>query len=1407
MSAHYADSDFLGKLRHHNLEALVNGKSVPVVVNRVVQGQWQINFYREFDSVLFKDNVLHDKILKLIQFVESKNFGAGFRREVIIESFPFLCGVRPEEKSISIGNRRLSRELALLKLHEINPIVVDGETDKLFFHLKEHVEKISTLSPKNFPSEIEWVSFENNLPEFWETEKWDDVNEASGTVLKKLVKSVGDYNSSIFEKVSDYGLTLTAQFDLIRVHLLKFLALLPSLDHDRSGKEVKRNLLESLRRLIHDSKSIDTTKKRGVRPLPLYLITVFKVTYQVAAYMPPSLLARTVRFMVRTMAKRFIAGESIATAHDTIGYLRRTKREATLDQLGELVVSQKEADEYFEKVLQLIHGLKHHIPKGQKNKAGILNAHVSIKVSALSHDFRPEAFDATFSKVAPRLKRILQEAEREEVFINVDAEHYQYRDLVLAIYRKVLLETPELKNYDQTGIVVQAYLRDGSSHLDDVIALARERKIRMPIRLVKGAYWDAETIEGEAHQFVPPQFLNKEESDIHFRQLCHKTLKNYDYLQLALASHNLQDHAFAESLRELRFPQAPVIEHQCLHMTYEALSNGLAKMGWPVRNYMPIGNLLVGMAYLVRRIMENSSQVGVLSIMRSHQKASGLISPIEIHKQKRKEGTITFDSFLIQTKSDFSPVRPLKLHQVSERRDFEGEILSLLSQVEKKQEELQTKNGKKIVCSSRPSLLLDVIQENSNADAIEAVQKAETGLLNSFWGKQSHVLSRVAALLKASDLMLLKRNKLAALIVLEAGKTMGEALGDVDEAIDFINFYTREEIRLQLSGEKITNRGVFAVIAPWNFPLAIPCGMTVAPLIAGNAVILKPAEQTPLIGKALYDLLIEAGVPDDILYLIQGDGEIVGAPLVSHKRTAGVVFTGSKNVGTWIYRHGGKDIITHYSQQFPMQKKIITEMGGKNAIIVTNNCELDETISGILYSAFGHAGQKCSAASRVIVHREVKDALVVRLVQAIKDLKVGEALDPSTTVNPLISEEDQERVRKAVEEAKEEAIKVQGKILVDRSFEKLPGFCVGPALFELPSAQAKKKDSWAQKEIFGPVIHLMEYESLVEAVELFNGTEYALTGGIYSQSQDDINFLIKFLRAGNLYVNRPNTGARVGIEPFGGFKMSGTGPKAGGTEYMKEFHFTLPSQEIPMEEARFAADSGYELIQPRPSLISVAGRIARFETFAHSFLEQFEMYMGSVSEKEKTKLAGFVTWIKGNLEEYLHGKHLNYVIPGQLSYNDKSLIRENGLFITVSGNPSLKSIHYLFGALSLGCGLSIACVTEESYTSWRGILDLAWKAGFSKANLDCSLVSKETVKELCKRPYYSFMYAGRFHQFHDALYENILEGKALTDTMRLVLSESDGLSIATPENVLDQFVWTRSLAINTMRHGAPLELN
>lgn len=1381
---------------------------VPKVVDRVLENDWQIFFYGEFEAQVFPGGALSPEIQSLMDFSIEKRKQKPFRREAVIDLFPFLCGVRPEEKAIYIGNRRLSRELTLLKAFEgLGGQSLDPQDEKDLFKLRTHVEKISTISSASFPSEIEWVSFRESLPDIWQDEDWKDINDAADILFKELVTKVSDYRPSLFERVSDYGLTLTAKFDLIRVHLLKFLALLPSLDHDRSGKEVKRNLLESLRRLGEDSDALKDQRKRGSRPLPFHLSFLFGAALQIAAVLPAQLLATVVRHLVRKMAKRFIAGESISTSNKTLKELRATNRQCTLDQLGELVVSSKEADEYFEKVLQLIQGLRQHIPKGEKNSAGILNAHVSIKVSALCHDFRPQAFGATYEIVAPRLRRILLEAKREEVFINVDAEHYHYRDLVLEIFGKVLLETPELSDFDQTGIVVQAYLRDGAQHLDDVIALARRRGIRMPIRLVKGAYWDAETIEGDAHQFVPPQFLNKEESDIHFRQLAYKSLENHEDIHLAIGSHNLQDHAYVESVRALRFPEAPVIEHQCLHMTYEALSHGLAKMGWPTRNYMPIGNLLVGMAYLVRRIMENSSQVGVLSIMRSHQKASALQSPVKALQEKRQSGRIAFDGVLTQLQSDFAPARPLRLHLRHELSSLAGALESFKKVLHERQAEFAASADEKVACSSDPALIVGTYRKSSEAEAARELQRLTRGLESSGWGRKENTLQRISIMLSLADRMLLARSELSALIIYEAGKTMTEALADVDEAIDFINYYSRQELKIQLQNERISNRGVFSVIAPWNFPLAIPCGMAVAPLVAGNGVILKPAEQTPLIGEKLYDMLLSSGVPSDVLALIQGDGAEVGAPLVSDPLSAGVVFTGSKGVGQWIYQKAGSQVIEHHHDQVPMQKKIITEMGGKNAVIVTNNCELDETISGILYGAFGHAGQKCSAASRLIVHREVKDALVARLVLAMKDLKVGESFDPSTSINPLISEADQGRVRKSVEEAKDEAIRVGGKIHCDRSFEKLPGFCVGPALIELPKGQASKKESWAQREIFGPVIHLVEFDSLIEAIELFNGTEYALTGGIYSQSQDDIDFLLKFLRAGNLYVNRPNTGARVAIEPFGGFKLSGTGPKAGGSEYLWQFHFAQNQNLYQDPKVEFAQDSGYELLVPRPSLISITGRISRFEAFTKELMEKFELILGSVSERDKAQLRDFSQWIGGNLEAYLNGRHPNFLIPGQLSYNDKSLIKDSGLFVAVSGKPNVKSLHYFMAALALGSGVAVACVSESAYASWKGLLEIAWKAGFSKANLDISLVGPQKLQALLKNPKFSYVYAGQISSYRSELYQDLLPSEALTEFMRTILSEVDGISLAEPSLVLDQFVWTRSFAINTMRHGAPLELS
>ncbi|MBY0517103.1 MAG: bifunctional proline dehydrogenase/L-glutamate gamma-semialdehyde dehydrogenase [Bacteriovoracaceae bacterium] len=1322
-----------------------------------------------------------------------------FRREIQIKAFPILLGVNPLTKKIHAGSRRLARELALLDSLEIE--------NNISQELKEHSEAISVLDSREFPTEWEWVSQTENLADWSDKQKWKEVEELTSEKLRHLVKHVQSYQPTLFERVSDWGLGLTATFSLIRIHLLKFLALLPSLDHDKEGFEVKRNLIESLRRLLEDDQKLRQkgVKIGGARALPRVYISSLTIGLQVVRFLPAKLLANIVRSLVKKMARRFIAGESIASSDKTLKTLHDSRREATLDQLGELVVSEEEADEYLKRVLSIVHGLKIHVQPGERNRAGINKAHVSIKVSALASDFKPQAFDYTYKLVAPRLKKILVEAKREQVFINVDAEHYHYRDVVLKIFRKVLIDTPELEGWGDCGIVIQAYLRDGASHLRDVVKLAKERKVRMPIRLVKGAYWDAETIEAQVHSHHAPQFLNKEESDLHFRQLAYLAFENEEHIQLAVGSHNLQDHCFIEALRQIYFPNAPVIEHQCLHMTYEALSHGLAKMGWPTRNYMPIGNLLVGMAYLVRRIMENSSQVGILTIMRSHNKKDAFQNPITTHEQKISQGVIQRDDLEAKLDSGFKNCTPLRLFIDQERDLFVRELEALKERLQNQQESFSKTEGLKVISSSHPEMIVGVINEKTADEAKVVIDEIHHQLgAGNGWSEKPRSF-RLGVMLKAADKMWMERQKLSALIVYEAGKSWSEALGDVDEAIDFINFYVREELRLARKLEASHPRGVIGVIAPWNFPLAIPCGMAVAPLIAGNAVILKPAEQTPLIAQELAHLLYECGVPKSALAFLPGDGEQVGAPLVTSPLVSGIVFTGSKNVGQWIYRNAANQLVKHPLLNSWQTKKVITEMGGKNAIIVTNNCEQDETVSGILYSAFGHAGQKCSACSRVLVDEEVKDSLLKRLVKAIGDLEVGPATTASVLINPLISSADQLRVRQAVLAAKDEAEKFGGKVWIDRSQEEQGNYCVGPVLIELPKERATHPDSWAQREIFGPVVHIVAYNNLDEAIELFNSTEYGLTGGIYGQSQDDIDYLIQSVKCGNLYVNRPNTGARVAIEPFGGFKLSGTGPKAGGRDYLMNFHVQVSSQKAHSVQA-WGKGSGYRFESPKPSGLSLASRQMRLSKLSQLILERFESLTGGVGEVQKRYLKQFIDWASSDLTSFIQLTHPNHTIPGQLSYDQNDLSRESVLFLMNEEKPHLAALLHLFSALAVGSGVAICCANQENYSNWKLICDLAWQSGFAKNNLDVYLTGKEEVQVILNDSSLSAVYISGAEDFVREALQISLPQESLKTNMRAIYTDYEHPQFGHWSDWLNQYLYTRSFAVNTMRHGAPLEL-
>jgi RHH-type proline utilization regulon transcriptional repressor/proline dehydrogenase/delta 1-pyrroline-5-carboxylate dehydrogenase len=433
---------------------------------------------------------------------------------------------------------------------------------------------------------------------------------------------------------------------------------------------------------------------------------------------------------------------------------------------------------------------------------------------------------------------------------------------------------------------------------------------------------------------------------------------------------------------------------------------------------------------------------------------------------------------------------------------------------------------------------------------------------------------RAELLFKSADVMRRRRFELAAWEVFETAKPWREADADVAEGIDYCDYYAREMLRLDaprrrdVPGESNATfyepRGVAVTIAPWNFPLAILCGMTAAALVAGNTAIMKPAEQSAVIAAKLMDVFEEAGFPAGVVNYLPGVGEEIGPALVGHPDVSMIAFTGSRGVGLSIQKEAAE---VHEQQGQDHIKRVITELGGKNAIIIDDDADLDEAVHGVVASAFGYAGQKCSACSRVVALAGVYDAFLSRLVEATRSLKVGPADDPAYSVGPVIDDDARRRIVETIERGKSE-----GKLAYSADVASLAeeGCYVGPTIFSDVPPGAKI----AQEEIFGPVLAVIRARDLTDALAIANGTKYALTGGVFSRSPANIERVRREFRVGNLYVNRKTTGALVDRQPFGGFKLSGTGPKAGGRDYLPQFMVARTITENTLRRGFAPTESG-----------------------------------------------------------------------------------------------------------------------------------------------------------------------------------------------------------------------------------------
>src|SRR5213079_544727 len=585
-------------------------------------------------------------------------------------------------------------------------------------------------------------------------------------------------------------------------------------------------------------------------------------------------------------------------------------------------------------------------------------------------------------------------------------------------------------------------------------------------------------------------------------------------------------------------------------------------MGYRVREYCPIGELLPGMAYLVRRLLENTSNEGFLrakfaenvpakELLRDPKE---LIKPAvaRIAGSNQKNG-----ASLRAAAGDIFRNAPLVSFIY---KDSQDKMQSALREVRKRFGEKHSLyiGGKKIwtnnlTPSVNPVAPTEIVGYGTEAgvdEAERAVKAARAGFEKWRW---TPFEERAQLLERAADILERRRYELSAVEVFEVGKPWSEADGDIREAIDFCRFYAQQMRRLgrpkltqQVPGEESYHhywpRGVAFVIAPWNFPVAILCGMASAGVVAGNAVIMKPSEQSIVCGAMLMQVFAEAGVPRGVLNFLSGHGSVIGAHLVDHNDVDLIAFTGSREVGLRIWESAG---VTRPGQR--ELKRVVCEMGGKNAMIVDSDADLDEAIGYSIYSAFGYQGQKCSALSRLILLEENYDRVLERLIPAAASLRVGDPEEPGIVVGPVIDESAYRRILDYIEIGKSEAtLAYQAKELPPH------GYFIPPTIF----TGVKPDMRIAREEIFGPVLSVLKARDLDEALEVANGTDYALTGGFFSRSPANIERVKAQLEAGNVYINRSCTGAIVGRHPFGGFKMSGGGTKAGGEDYL--LHFLLP---------------------------------------------------------------------------------------------------------------------------------------------------------------------------------------------------------------------------------------------------------
>ncbi|EOC0002246.1 trifunctional transcriptional regulator/proline dehydrogenase/L-glutamate gamma-semialdehyde dehydrogenase [Cronobacter turicensis] len=900
------------------------------------------------------------------------------------------------------------------------------------------------------------------------------------------------------------------------------------------------------------------------------------------------LIRKGVDMAMRLMGEQFVTGETIAEALANARKLEEKGFRYSYDMLGEAALTAADAQAYMVSYQQAIHA----IGKASNGRGIYEGPGISIKLSALHPRYSRAQYDRVMEELYPRLKSLTLLARQYDIGINIDAEEADRLEISLDLLEKLCFE-PELAGWNGIGFVIQAYQKRCPFVIDYLIDLATRSRRRLMIRLVKGAYWDSEIKRAQMEGLEGyPVYTRKVYTDISYLACAKKLLAVPNLIYPQFATHNAHTLAAIYSLAGQNYYPGQY-EFQCLHGMGEPLYEQVVgkisdgKLNRPCRIYAPVGTHETLLAYLVRRLLENGANTSFVNrIADNTLSLDDLVAdPVSAVEQlAAQEGRVGLPHPKIPLPQDLygeGRVNSAGLDLANEHR-LASLSSSLLNSALQKWRALPmledaVEDGElaPVINPAEPRDIVGYAREATEAEVAQALQSAVNNAPIWF---ATPPQERAAILERAAVLMEDQTQTLIGILVREAGKTFANAIAEVREAVDFLRYYAGQ-VRDDFDNETHRPLGPVVCISPWNFPLAIFTGQVAAALAAGNSVLAKPAEQTPLIAAQGIQILLDAGVPQGVVQLLPGRGETVGAQLTGDPRVRGVMFTGSTEVATLLQRNIA-DRLDPQGRPTPL----IAETGGLNAMIVDSSALTEQVVVDVVASAFDSAGQRCSALRVLCLQEEIADHTLTMLKGAMAECRMGNPGRLTTDIGPVIDADAKAGIERHIQTMRAKGRKVfqaaRANSLDAREWQT--GTFVTPTLIELESFDEMKK------EVFGPVLHVVRYNrnNLAGLIEQINNAGYGLTLGVHTRIDETIAQVTGSAHVGNLYVNRNMVGAVVGVQPFGGEGLSGTGPKAGGPLYLYRLLASRPEAAVQTtlerHDARYAQDAQVKALITRP---------------------------------------------------------------------------------------------------------------------------------------------------------------------------------------------------------------------------------